>query len=118
MRTIDGSNILAMIRACLKDDETLQGWEIVVDGDNTMLIVYKQKMDNESYLCKIKFWDVKGQVMKCDKSTQGICPKCGKDLEYTGDHLATDIGHDESVLCQNCGWDGYEIYRETFEGTT
>ena len=56
--------------------------------------------------------------MSNDKSTQGICPKCGKDLEYTGDYLMTDIGHDESVLCQNCGWSGYEIYRETFEGTT
>ena len=54
MRTINGSDILATIRACLKGGETLQGWEIVVDGNDTMLIVCKQKMNGESYLCKIK----------------------------------------------------------------
>ena len=47
---------------------------------------------------------------------QGVCPKCEADLEYAGTPGVTDIGYDERVTCPECGWSGYEIYREVFEG--
>jgi len=49
-------------------------------------------------------------------SEQGKCPKCGENLQYDGHDVRTDDGHAERVRCPECGWQGYEEYRETFAG--
>ena len=55
MLKISGSKIMAKMHACLRDDETLQGWSILVNGDDLTLVVTKQKLgDPDVYLRKVK----------------------------------------------------------------
>lgn len=49
---------------------------------------------------------------------QGICPQCRGQLEYVGPARAWDDGSSYPVRCMKCPWQGFEEYKELFDGHT